>query len=301
MKASGSGKLSPMSVLTEKELEPILSKLRLSSVSTDFSGLAAFYRAWCLGIPFDDLQKTLSLFENPGSPLPPLDARQFFVDWLSCGTGGTCWQHSDAIYTLAHALGFDAHRAVASMHDTGQPGHGTVLVYLPDGSSWILDNAFLSMEPLRIDAEAPSRLDLPYFAEVEIDGDEVFVHGYHPPLFNIFFRLIDRDVPEEFYSERWSHTYKGGPFVRTAHVRRNYEDRFYVLRGNTLFKCQGESIDSETLEPDGIKHHLRETFLIAPHFVDRWAASGALESSMIPTQFPPELPQRTPPSRRTAE
>ena len=290
-----------MPALDESELKPILDKLGLDTITNDLEGLRSFYRAWCLSVPFDDLQKTLALFENPGQPLPALDARQFFIDWLTFGTGGTCWQHSDAIFTLACALGFDARRAVASMHDTGEPAHGTVLVYLPDGSSWILDNAFLNLEPLRIDPDVPSRFDHPYFAEVELDRDEVFVHGYHPPLDNIFFRLIDRNVTEQFYAERWSSTFKGGPFVRTVHVRRNFKDRFYVLRGNTLYTCVDDSASTEILDAEAIQRHLVETFQIASDFVSRWARSGALESSLEPPGQPRDLPQRTAPSKRKPE
>jgi arylamine N-acetyltransferase len=282
--------------LTESELLEIKSRLGLGRLTNDREGLRAFYRAWCLNVPFDDLQKTLVLFENPGPPLPPLDSRQFFQDWLTCGTGGTCWQHSDALYTLLCALGFDARRAVASMYDMGVPGHATVIVRLPDASHWILDNALLTMEPLRMDREAPSFFRGAFYAEVELEGDQVYVHGIHPPMDDIFFRLLDHDVPESFYATRWAGTHLSGPFVRTAHVRKNFADRFCVLRGNTLYTVQGEVITTQTVGAEEVVSLLKETFGIAGAFVDRWVASGALESSMQPSAPPPDLPQRSAPS-----
>lgn len=295
----GYGRFSLMANPAAADMPSILSKLGVGSVTNDLEGLRAFYRAWCLGVPFDDLQKTLALFENGGPPLPPLDARQFFADWLESGTGATCWQHSDALCMLLRSAGFDARRAVGTMWDLGESSHGTVLVHLADGSTWLVDNAFLTMEPLRIDPGRLSHFDGTYYAEVELEGDQIFVHGYHPPMTGIFFRLLDRDVPEEFYAERWSTTYGGGPFVRALHIRRNSADRFHVVRGNQLHTCAGRDVVIESLDPDGVIRHLTETFGIAPDFVTRWAASGALESSMQPPGARPDLPLRTPPSKRT--
>ncbi|MHB8638014.1 MAG: arylamine N-acetyltransferase [Fimbriimonadaceae bacterium] len=288
-----------MSALTEAEVASLRARLGLESVTPDRAGLHDFYRAWCLAVPFDNLRKMKAMFRAPEGPLPALSAAGFVGDWLDHGVGGTCWPHAEALHGVLTALGFDARRATGSMFDFGDPNHATTLVRLADGSTWLLDNALLSMVPLRIDPEAPTLHGDPvHFAEVEIDGDQVFVHGTHPPMPHIFFRLMARDVPSAEYRERWVAARSAGPFNERVHIRRNTPEAIRVLRGGMFVTRDAAGVRVETVDRAGLLERLVRVMGVSPSFVGTWAASGALESSLTPPGPPPDLPVRTPPSRR---
>lgn len=280
-------------------LDKVKSILGLGSLNDDLEGLRTFYRAWCLNVPFDNLAKTKSLFGGAGAKPPYLDETAFFSNFLSARIGGTCWPHANAIYALAKACGFDAYRATASMFAVGPANHGTTLVKLPDGTTWLLDNAFLNIEPLRIDPEAPSFFDDPvHYAEVELDGDEVYIHAAIPPFPHIFFKLLDRDVPASTYKRQWDELCLMGPFNAGVHMLKNHPDKTVLLRGSTLHTLDKSGIQRRSLNPEEIKATLRDTMGVAPQFIEQWAASGAVEASLQPEKEMPDLPKRVPPSKK---
>ncbi|HWD40419.1 MAG TPA: arylamine N-acetyltransferase, partial [Fimbriimonas sp.] len=228
-----------------------------------------------------------------------LDPAEFFESWLSNGTGGTCWAHGNALYSFLKALGFDVHRAAASMYDFGQPNHATAIVNFEDGSRWIVDNSLLTMEPLNIEPASPSQLsEGVHYAEVEYDGDTLYVHGTAPPMPHIFFRLLEPEVPESFYEERYEASRGFSPFNERIHICRKTEESIWAMRGGNLFHVTVEGIQHQPLESEGIKRHLIETFGMSPDYVEQWAASGAMESSLKSESAMPDLPVRIPPSKQ---
>src|SRR5512144_629704 len=94
--------------------------------SADLDGLHAIYRAWCVGVPFDNVRKMIALRADRSPILPGGHAGPFFEDWLATGTGGTCWPTSNALFELLRSLGFDACRAAGAMRDLGIVNHATV-------------------------------------------------------------------------------------------------------------------------------------------------------------------------------
>jgi N-hydroxyarylamine O-acetyltransferase len=131
--------------LVDRVLERLSPGLR---PSPDLAGLTALYRAWCHRVPFDNLQKRISL-ESSDALLPGDDPRRFFGDWLEYGVGGTCWAGSNALLALLNSLGFRARRALAVMHlgPREAPNHGTIIVPL-DGRSYLVDTSMLHRLPL---------------------------------------------------------------------------------------------------------------------------------------------------------
>jgi arylamine N-acetyltransferase len=281
------------------DLPAVKKRLGLTIVNADLQGLRTVYKAWCLNVPFDNLFKTNSLFRNPGRITPYVTEEQFFENYLTHGISGTCWPHGNAIYSLLEALGFNVTRGTASMFELGPANHATTLAHFGDSSTWIVDNAFLTIEPIRIDPEGPTlNQDGPHYVEVESDGETVYVHGTNPPMPHIFFRLLERDVPAESYAERWQTMSGEGPFNAGLNIRRSFEDSILTMRGAGLFRLDRNGLTHETLDAESIKHRLHHTMGISKQFVDEWSASGALEASLKPAGPPGELPMRVPPSKR---
>jgi arylamine N-acetyltransferase len=129
----------------------VLTKLDLRDrPALDLPGLNALYAAVSANIPFDNFQKRIWFAGPQTTPLPGLDPSEFFNNWLQHGTGGTCWPINGAMYSLAHALGFDAHRIVGSVIVEGYPrgaNHGSVVVSL-DGSNYLVDAWMASFKVL---------------------------------------------------------------------------------------------------------------------------------------------------------
>jgi N-hydroxyarylamine O-acetyltransferase len=121
----------------------------------DLAGLRSVYAAWCGAVPFDNTLKLIHASEGRDGSLPGSTAEAFFGDWLERGTGGTCWAGNGALHDLLSALGFEVHRAIATMlprPDVVGPNHGSVVVTI-DGARWIADASILSGEPIAIRPE----------------------------------------------------------------------------------------------------------------------------------------------------
>jgi len=283
------------------DIRAISSRLDLGlPVERDTAGLRRVFAAWCSNVPFDNLQKTRALFSDPQGPLPGLNPEAFFTQWLAHGTGGTCWPYANAMHAFVSELGFDATRATASGFGRGEVGHGTVIVTLPDATHWLIDNTFMNFEPLRLDVEAPSLVDGDvHFAEVEHAAGQIFVHGTMPPIPGAFFQLVDRDVSEDVFAERYEASREKSPFNDRVHIMHGRRGRIEVLRGRIFYTLKGGGLERELLDEKGVRSHLVNTMGISETFVTDWASSGALEASLNSEESRFEgVPQRTPPSRK---
>lgn len=286
---------------TQIDVPQILTKLGLcGTVQPSIDGLRALYRAWCLAVPFDNMRKMRALLGNSNAILPGATPQEFFADLIATGTGGTCWAHGGALHGLLSACGFDARRATATMFDFGEATHATTIVRFSDDSNWIVDNSFLTMEPLRIDRSSPTLLNDPtHYGEVEIDGDELYVHGHAPPLPGIFFRLLERNVSMDTYERRYEASRSASIFNDRLHVRKNFEDRILVLRGQFRVTRSAQGVETQQIGAKEIQSTLIDEIGIDSAYVEEWCDSGALDATLRAEAGPTrEIPVRIPPSRR---
>ena len=140
-------------------VERVMTKLGLRQRPTlDLAGLNALYAGVSANVPFDNFQKRIWFVGPQTAPLPSGDPNEFFNNWLQHGTGGTCWPLNGAMYSLAQALGFDAHRIVGSVIVEGYPrgaNHGSVVVSL-DGINYLVDAWMASFKVLPLIPGTPS-------------------------------------------------------------------------------------------------------------------------------------------------
>ena len=119
-------------------LERVLVKLGLrSKPRTDLDGLNEIYAAYSGHIPNDNIQKRIWLVGDKSRPVTGGDPVEFFENWLTHGTGGTCFPAAGGLYAVLVALGFDARRILASVMMEGierDGNHGRVLVRM-DGTA----------------------------------------------------------------------------------------------------------------------------------------------------------------------
>ncbi len=88
-------------VLSPALIDRVLAKFGLSDPpSLDLAGLNALYAAFCGNIPFDNIQKRIWLAGDQTTPLTGGDPTEYFVNWLTHGTGGTCLTVSGAMAAL---------------------------------------------------------------------------------------------------------------------------------------------------------------------------------------------------------
>lgn len=154
--------LAPMP-LAPALVERVLTRLGFARAPTpDYAGLAELYLAWCERVPFDNVRKRLALVRGDASPLPGIEADDFFESWLAHGTGGTCWPAAGALHALTAHLGFRAQRVVATMvrSPLARPTHGSVAIEL-EGQSYLLDVAMLSRAPILMEEGTAPVVDHP--------------------------------------------------------------------------------------------------------------------------------------------
>lgn len=269
------------------------------SVPIDFAGLSQVYAAWCSHVPFDNIRKMISLREGDEATLAGLNATDFFENWLRHGSGGTCWPSSNALYTLLKSLGFDARRVAGSMYELPQVNHGTIKVCL-DGEDWLVDGAMMTSEPIPLGDSIHIKEGLSGAVEVEaIDGTHVIWADFPPTSEFLPCRLRLDPVDDEFYQERYqTFSRTESPFNHKLYFRRGGPTGAPVLFGNLKFTRTAEGFDVREFDREGLLAYLIDEEGISPELVERWVASGSLDSTFdSPMGSAPEIP-RPRPSRR---
>ena len=216
-----------------------MTRLGLSArAQLDLNGLNELYAAWCGAVPFDNVRKRIWFAGDRSVPLPGSDPTDFFENWLTHGTGGTCWPGNGALVALVHALGFDARRIAGAMiHGSGpaeRAGHGSVVVTL-SGTDYLVDASILSFEPLPL-VPGESATTSPGIHQIRVewsDGgfDVAWLTG-HARDTPIHFRSdpeYDR-VDHAFFLDGYERSKHSGPFNRALRACRRYPDSIVTIQ-----------------------------------------------------------------------
>lgn len=220
--------------LPDALVERVLARLGIAPPRADADGLAALYLAWCRQVPWDNVQKRITIAE--GRPLlAGAEPVEFFENFLRDGTGGTCWPSSGALHALLAALGFDARRVIGAMHPerSGRfANHGSEIVRV-DGEEWLVDSSILNERPLPLRrGEATAIDDALHPMRAEPRDDALWlVHwsSYTGPE-QIPCLLFEDDVTHESYLERYEAS-RGYGFSTYLTFRKNLADGVLSLRG----------------------------------------------------------------------
>ncbi len=274
--------------MTRELAERVLEKLGLGGFpANDLAGLEALYGLWCRNVPFDNLQKRLHLASGNPGPLPGNNSQQFFHDWLSYGTGGTCWSVSHALHDLLNALGFNAKRGTATMltSPTVQgPNHGTVIVTLDD-CSYLVDGSMLTERPLPLrDGSGNTKHPASQIPVKKRDGSwQFYWHPLHR-LEGIWCRLDQVGVPSSSYEHYYESTRPWSPFNFFLYVRINTQAHIAGVVANKRISLTAEYQDHS--QPMGDAERLRylvEEMGIAEEVVIRQPPDESLPSPPVKT------------------
>jgi N-hydroxyarylamine O-acetyltransferase len=260
-------------------------------------GLALVYGAWSRTVPFDNIRKMISLRAG-GQRLIGHDASEFFENFLTHGSSGTCWPSSNALFTLLTSLGFPARRVAGAMFNTPAINHGSVKVRLDD-VDWLADSSMLSVVPLPL-TEAVFVSDAAVGVEVEPVGDSHFIWADFPPLPEFVPCSLRLDpVDGAFYQERYESSREMSPFNERLYLRKVTAEGLMVILGHTRFLRTDVGLDVQELSRDELCAALHQEAGISEALIARWVDSGSLESTFSCQGAGPELPDNGPrPTRR---
>ncbi len=224
----------PEPSLPDALVERVLARLAIAAPRPDADGLAALYLAWCRQVPWDNLQKRITI--AAGRPLlAGAEPVEFFESFLRDGTGGTCWPSGGALHALLAALGFDARRVIGAMHPerSGRfANHGSEIVRA-DGEEWLVDSSMLNERPLplrRGEATAIEHALHPMRAEPRDDALWLVTWSSYTGPEPIRCLLFQDDVAHESYLERYEASRSWG-FSTYLTFRKNLADGVLSLRG----------------------------------------------------------------------
>jgi arylamine N-acetyltransferase len=232
----------------------VLSRLGVEP-GTTAEGLAAVYRAWCSAVPWDNVQKRITVAERRPI-LAGADPVEFFENFLAHGTGGTCWPSSGALHALLATLGFDGRRAVAAMQYDRfgkSPNHGTEIVRV-DGEEWLVDSSMLSGRPVPLrhgDVTEVRDALHPLRAEPNDDGMWLVTWASYARDEPITCWIYEDDVTHERFLERYEASRVSG-FSYGLTFRRNRPDGILSVQGHTRrFKDASGQIESTEVADRG--------------------------------------------------
>jgi N-hydroxyarylamine O-acetyltransferase len=270
----------------------VLERLGLSgTIEPNEAGLRDLYRAWCYSVPFDNMRKLIAHSVGAEQQLPGTDASDFFHHWLNHGTGGTCWASSNALFALAHAVGFEVFRSTASMWDRGEATHGTVIARI-DNRDWLIDSSILTVNPLPLVESTTFQQPGPLHpVEVEWDS-ETFVFWFEAVNHSVQFpcRLLSRHVEHQVYAARYEATRTSGPFNERLFIRRNAPGRLIMLIGNMRWERTTDRQTERVLTERELLNELTIRLGYSEEVVKRWAECGGLEAAMTPPSLQPDAP-----------
>lgn len=288
--------------LSEQTRDRVLERLGFPHLPTpNLAGLQTLYRAWCAGVPFDNVRKMIALRTELERPLPGGNAEEFFAHWLADGVGGTCWPTSNALFALAQAVGFEARRVAGSMRDMGMVNHGSVKVRL-EGSDWLIDSSLLCNQPLPLNADIFVSSDALCPVEVEPVAGTHLIWANVPPMPQYLpCRLLVDTADHALYLNRYEVSREQSPFNQRLYARRNHPDKIIVLLGHTRFSKTAQGLAVSELTPEQLCQSLREDIGLSDQVIAQWVDSGSLDAS-FETPSGPEPPPLTqkPPSQRSA-
>lgn len=278
----------------------VLERLGFSSPpALDLAGLRALYRAWCYGVPFDNVRKMIALRAEEGGPLPGGRGDDFFAHWLAHGCGGTCWPGSNALFELFEAAGFAARRVAGSMRDLGIVNHGSVKIAV-EGHDWLVDSSLLTLMPLPLETETFVHREPLLALEVEpVDGTHVVWIDTPPNSGFMCCRLLDDPTDHATYLAAYERSREVSPFNQRLYARRHRPGEVLVLIGGTRIARTPEGTASAELTPEGVCAALRDDFGLSDELVEQWVRFGSLAASFEPPSGPKPPPlTRKPPSQR---
>lgn len=239
--------VGPHRALSPDLTDSVLRRWQLPVPAPSLEGLEAVYHAWCLRVPFDNLQKRISLEEGHGH-LTGREPAEFFERYLVDGTGGTCWPTSHALAALLEALGFSVRRIIAAMNFERlgyiAPNHGSVVATV-DGRDWLVDTTIRSGRPLQLRPDAGAVEDPAHPVRADLRGDAWLVRwsstlpatggeaGAEVPCL-----LLEDGVPPERFPAAYEATRSvPGPFNSFLVAVRNLPDGgVLAVRGDTVYR-----------------------------------------------------------------
>lgn len=270
-------------------VDRVLEQFGLSErPDSDLAGLHALYGAWCRNVPFDNIRKLIAVRAGDPGPLPGDDPVEFLEQWLVHRVGGTCWAGNGALQALLGALGFEAHRGVATMLVAPDipPNHGTVVVDLPEGR-FVVDASIMHQQPLAVRAGESSHVEHPAWGVSGRWLDHRFAINWRPMMREdrIDCRLDQWPVDAARFRDQHEQTRGWSPF--------NFELVFNLVRGDGRIGvgnglARSIAAEAETATPLAGEERVR-------YLVEVCGVSEALAS-----RVPDDVPTPPPPGSRTA-
>jgi N-hydroxyarylamine O-acetyltransferase len=263
------------------ELPPFLVDRLLKSLSLAPScpvsreSLADVYRAWCRGIPFDNVLRRIQISEGDWQSLRGSDPVEFAQGHVDHGIGGLCAPASGALAALLRALGFEAQTVLATIAENkgSDPDHATVVVKVED-EAFLLDTVILCERPLPLDMEGVFRIDDALHPIVLRRDGEGWLVNYASAMTRApaSCAVLDRPVNDRGRTALYRLT-QGSPVFRrfnsALYARTNEPDAVVVVyRTSHVIVRKGRKIERQ-IDPDERRRLLVERFGMSPEIVAR--------------------------------
>ena len=271
------GRAHPDPVISPDLMERALVKLGLTErPSLDLAGLNTLYAAYCSNVPaIDSIRKRIWFAGDQRPQLPGGDPTDYFENWLTHGTGGTCWPTNGAVYALVGSLGFDARRIAGCIVMEEYPGtnHGSVVVTL-DGVDYLVDGNLAAYEVLRLvpGTTTSAGKGIHRVSTVPIDGGfDVLWYQGHDREEQMTFRTEPEHDPVDhaFFLDRFDRTKQLSVFNDALFICRRLPDRIITIgRKNKIEVAADNTLTSTEINDVERRRLLIEEFDISEEMAE---------------------------------
>ena len=226
-------------------------------------------------MPFDNLLKRIWIAGEQTGPLPGGNSGEFFANWLSHGTGGTCFSINGGLYALTQSAGFEARLIAGTVIVEGftrDTNHGSVVNL--EGVDYPVDGNIGSFNVLPLDSNRPtsSGESIHDIQAMPLDGGfDVFWYTGIDRTGPLVFRTDPKYDPVEhaFFLDRYDSSKEFSPFNEAVYICRRFPDSIVTVgRNKRLDVGLNNTVSTTEISAEDRKRVLIEDLGISEEIAD---------------------------------
>jgi arylamine N-acetyltransferase len=201
-------------------------------------------------VPYENLTKILKASSVISAASAMRYPDEVIGDYLTWGTGGTCFSLTASMVAVYDALGFEVYPVLADRH-YGVDTHCGLVLVTPEGKTVLLDPGYLLCTPVTVPTESPVFMDTGYNRiELRPAGNgrlELYTIVKTNRKLRLTFKM--GSVSDEMFGNAWERSFAFEMMTYPV-LTRQYRGCHQYLQGTTLAVRNSRRTERTVLTPE---------------------------------------------------